>query len=208
MQVIPYTGTGLTSADRDGVTITRLRNYVSSPPPQTALNFRSGVENNFVVLFHFIIHFVSTISTTLRSGCSRHNVFKLRSWGSWFEALLGNDYLESGLRCSEIYRRVGLYLPSCCICRRVVCTYSRVRLHLPSCCLYIASCCTYRRVVLYTVVLFIYRRAVCIYRLVVYIYHHVGLYLPPCCLYLPSCRFVSTVVFFVSTLVLIVSIVV
>ena len=56
MQVIPYTGTGLTSADRDRVTTTSLRSNVSTPPPQIASNFRSGVENNFVVLFHFIIH--------------------------------------------------------------------------------------------------------------------------------------------------------
>lgn len=143
MQVIPYTGTGLTSADRDGVMTLRLRTNVSTPPPQTTSIFRSGVENNVVVLFQFIIHFVPTVWAKFRSSCSRHEVFKWRSWGFWFEALLGNDYLESGLRCSGIYRnvvcidrRVGLYL--CCLyLPRVVAT---VVLYLPSCCLYLPSC--------------------------------------------------------------------
>jgi len=61
MQVIRYTGTGLTMADRDRVTTTRLRSNVRTSPPQTALHFRTSVENNFEVLFHFIIHFVTTI---------------------------------------------------------------------------------------------------------------------------------------------------
>jgi hypothetical protein len=34
---------------------------VSTSPTQTASYFRSGVENNFTVLFHFIIHFITTI---------------------------------------------------------------------------------------------------------------------------------------------------
>ena len=169
MQVIPYTGTGLTAADRDRVTTIRLRTNVSTPPPQTASYFRSGVENNFVVLFHFTIHFFPTIWPILRSSCSRHNVFKWRSWGSWFEDLLGNDYLESGLGSSGIYRHVV------CICRCVVCIYCRVGLHLPSYFLYLPSCCLYlpsRRFV-----------------------STIVLCLQSCCLYVPTLvLFVSTVV--------------
>jgi hypothetical protein len=40
--------------DRDRVTTIRMRSNVSSPPPQTASNFRSGIENNFV--FFFSLH--------------------------------------------------------------------------------------------------------------------------------------------------------
>ena len=200
MQVIPFTGTGLTSADRDRVTTIRLRTNVSTSPPQTASNFRSGVENNFVVLFHFIIHFIPTIWATLRSSCNRHNVFKWRSWGSWFEALLDNDYLEPGLRCSGIYRRVGFFLLSCNTYRHVVCIYLRVGFFLLSCCTYRRVVCifrrvvcTYRRVGLYLLsccaychVVCIYRRVVYIHRRVVYIYRRV---VPTFVLYLPSCRF-------------------
>ena len=63
MQVIPCSGTGLPlpDRDRDRLAAARLRSNVSTSPTQTASYFRSGVENNFTVLFHFIIHFITTI---------------------------------------------------------------------------------------------------------------------------------------------------
>jgi hypothetical protein len=40
MQVIPYTGTGLTSADRDGVTTTRLRIMSGDPHLSHGIKFQ------------------------------------------------------------------------------------------------------------------------------------------------------------------------